>query len=211
MSPKAKQIILIVLAFSLAYAFFRYHVFEGIPAKDFAVFVMNKVICLTGFILLSLNFALGPARKAGLNVPKDWLAARKELGIAAFLLILAHVLLSVLAFGSGAYYGKFFSGDGSLSAIGSWSMLLGVLAFVWLWLYNITFKTQDSWDEAFLKLLFSPGLLYVAGFLAAGHVVVMGFKGWLTPDKWAGGMPPITMVAVAAYVVCLGLNLKGRA
>ena len=210
MSRKSVQIIGIVFLFSLAYAFVRYHLLEGIPSKDFALFIFNKVISLAGFILLAINFALGPAKKAGLDVPDDWLASRKEIGIVAFMMILVHVLLALLAFGSGAYYGKFFVADGSLNAIGSWSMLFGVLAFVWLWLYNISFKTKQEGDEAFLALITSVGSLRVVGLLAAGHVAIMGFKGWFTPETWPGGMPPITMVAIAAYLVCLFFNLKGR-
>ncbi len=210
MSKKSVQIIAVVFLFSLAYGIFRYHVFEGVPLKDFALFVFNKVVSLAGFILLAINFALGPARKIGVDVPDDWLDSRKEIGTVAFVMILAHVFFAVLLFGSGAYYGKFFATDGSLSMVGSWSMLLGVLAFIWLWLYNISFKTRQEGDAAFLALITSFGSLRLAGLLAAGHLLIMGFKGWLTPGQWAGGMPPITMVAIAAYLICLFFNLKGR-
>ena len=50
----------------------------------------------------------------------------------------------------------------------------------------------------------------LAALLSAGHVTVMGFKGWAEPENWAGGMPPITL---AAFVVFLGgsiINLSGR-
>jgi hypothetical protein len=210
MSKISVQIIGIVFLFSLAYASIRYHVFESIPSKDFALFIFNKVISLAGFILLAINFALGPAKKAGVDVPDGWLDSRKEIGIVAFMMILVHVLLALLAFGSGAYYGKFFAPDGSINAIGSWSMLFGVLAFVWLWLYNISFKTKQEGDEAFLALITSVGSLRVVGFLAVGHLAIMGFKGWMTPENWAGGMPPITLIAIAGYLVCLFFNLKGR-
>lgn len=209
-SKKSVQIISIVFAFCLIYGVVRYHVFEDIPPKDFALFVFDKVISLCGFILLAINFALGPAKNIGVDVPDSWLDSRKEIGTIAFLAILVHVLLALLAFGSGAYYGKFFATDGSISAIGSWSMLCGVLAFVWLWLYNISFKTKQQGDEAFLTLLTSFGSLRIAGLLAAGHVAIMGYKGWMTPEAWPGGMPPITMLAIAAYLVCLFLNLKNR-
>ena len=94
--------------------------------------MFNKCFSLTGFILLSITFTLGPARALGADVPYPWLAARKETGIVSFIMILTHMLCSLLLFGSGGYYGKFFVPDAGLSAIGSWAMLLGVLAFVWL-------------------------------------------------------------------------------
>ena len=143
MSKKAVQIIVGVLLFSLVYSILRYHVFEAVPGKDFALYVFNKCLALAAFILLTINFGLGPAKALGADVPDRWLASRKELGIFSFMLVLAHLVCSVLIFGSGGYYAKFFVADGSLSAIGSWSMLLGVLSFVWLWIYNISFKTHQ--------------------------------------------------------------------
>ena len=210
MSKKSMQIITIVFGFCLIYGVVRYHVFEGTPPNDFALYVFDKVISLTGFILLAINFALGPAKNIGVDVPDSWLSSRKEIGTVAFMAILVHVFIALLTFGSGAYYSKFFEADGSISMIGSWSMLCGVLALVWLWLYNISFKTRQQGDEAFLKFLTSFSSLRIAGLLAAGHVTIMGYKGWMTPDTWPGGMPPITMVAIAAYLVCLFLNLKSR-
>lgn len=62
MSRKAVRIISIVLLFSLVYAVVRYHIFEAVLSKDFALFVMNKCLGLTAFSLLTLTFALGPAK-----------------------------------------------------------------------------------------------------------------------------------------------------
>lgn len=176
----------------------------------FALYVFNKCLALSAFILLIVNFGLGPARKLGAGVPDTWLAARKEIGIFSFMLVLSHMLSAMLLFGVDGYYGKFFSPEGGLSAVGSWSMLFGVLAFTWLWLYNISFKSRQEGDEEFIRLITSRGSLLFAGFLAAGHVVVMGFKGWLQPDTWPGMMPPITMVAMAVYLVGLVIFLAGR-
>ena len=210
MSKKAVQIIVGAFLSSLAYSIVRYHVFEAVPSKDFALYVFNKCLGLSAFILLTINFGLGPAKALGADVPDPWLASRKELGIFSFMLVLAHLLCSVLTFGSGGYYAKFFVADGSLSAIGSWNMLLGVLSFVWLWIYNISFKTHQEGDEAFLKLISSKNSLILAGLLSAGHVTVMGFNGWMTPQNWAGGMPPITLVAFAVFLVGFIINLRGR-
>jgi len=210
MSSKALQIILGVFLLSLAYAVLRYHVFEAVPYKDFALFVLNKSLGLSAFVLLTLNFVLGPARTLGADVPDTWLQARKEIGVVGFMLVLAHVLCAMLLFGSGAYYGKFFVADGTLSTVGSWSMLFGVAAFVWLWLYNISFKTMQPGDDALRTLVGSKASVIVAGLLAGGHVIVMGYKSWLQPDGWAGGMPPITLVAFAIFVIGLAINVRGR-
>jgi hypothetical protein len=210
MSRKAQQIILIVFLLSLAYSVLRYHVVGTVGSKDFALYVINKCMALSGFILLTLNFTMGPAKGLGADVPDTWLAARKEIGIFAFMLILAHMLSAMLLFGAEGYYGKFFVPGEGLSAVGSWSMLFGVLAFVWLWLYNISFKGRQEGDEAFLRLVTSRGSILTAAALAAGHVGVMGFRAWFQPDTWPGGMPPITMVAMAVFVIGLVVFLAGR-
>lgn len=209
MSSKGLKIIIITLLLTLIYSIARYHIFEAVPLSDFPLYVFNKAISLAGFILLTINFGLGPAKNLGADVPDSWLAARKELGIVSFMLILAHMVISLLTFGSGGYYAKFFD-TVIINAIGGWSMLFGVLAIVWLWLYNISFKTRKEDDQAILELISSKASLLTAGFLAAGHVTVMGYQSWLTPGAWAGGLPPITLVAFAAFLIGLVLVLRGK-
>lgn len=34
----------------------------------------------------------------------------------------------------------------------------------------------------------------------AGHLLAMGWSGWLTPAKWPGGMAPITMIGFVLAV-----------
>jgi hypothetical protein len=70
---------------------------------------------------------------------------------------------------------KFFASDGTLTAIGRWSRLMGVVAFTWLWLYNISFKALQEGDKPLLELISSKNSLFLSGLLAAGHPVIMGF------------------------------------
>ena len=210
MSRKALQIILTVFGLSLAYAVVRYHVFESVPYSDFPLYVLNKTFALSAITLLALTFGLGPAKALGADVPDEVLKSRKETGIASFVLALAHMLCALLLFGTGGYYGKFFGPEGSLNAVGSWSMLFGVLTFVWLWLYNISFKVHQEGDRAFQQLVTSRGSLLVGALLAAGHVGVMGYRAWFQPGTWSGGMPPITLVAFAALLLALITNIRGR-
>ena len=61
----AGRIITVVLVFSLVYAVTRYHLVGPIPWKDFPFFILNKSISLAAFILLAMNFGLGPLRNLG--------------------------------------------------------------------------------------------------------------------------------------------------
>ena len=201
MSSSARQILFTIFLASLVYAVVRYHVFEAVPLADFPLYVFNKVLALSGFLLLIVVFGMGPARAMGAGISDQWLDARKDLGIFAFLILLAHAVCSMLIFGTQAYYAQFYRDSGALSAIGGWSMLFGVLSFTWLWIYNISFKMPSSADKPLRELVSAESTLILVGLLAAGHVAVMGFNGWLRPGNWAGNMPPISLVAFAAYLL----------
>lgn len=205
----AGSIIGAVLVFGLVYAVLRYHIAGSVPWKDFPFFILNKGVSLSAFILLSLNFGLGPASNVGIKVPEGWLNARKALGMTGFLLALIHVLMSFLLFGP-ASYGKFFDDNGSLTLLAGLSMLFGVLAFVVLWGYNLSFQTFLREDQAFISLITSRRFLLFALLLGAGHVFFMGYEGWLKPATWHGGLPPVSLVAFAFFAAGYVFNLLGR-
>ena len=205
----AAAIITIVLIFGLAYAITRYHLVGPVPWKDFPMFILNKGISLSAFILLALNFGLGPLKSLGVKVSEGWLNARKALGMTGFLLVLIHALMSFMLF-SPAVYGKFFEADGTLTLLAGLSMLAGVCAFVVLWGYNMSFQTFLREDKEFIQFITSRKFMLFALLLGAAHIFFMGYEGWLNPDGWHGGMPPVSLVAIAIFAVSYLANLFGR-
>jgi DMSO/TMAO reductase YedYZ heme-binding membrane subunit len=205
----ASQIIALALAFSIGYAVVRYHVVGTVPWKDFPFFILNKGISLAAFILITCNFGFGPLNNLGVKVPASWLNARKALGMTGFLLVLIHALMSFMLF-TPAVYGKFFAADGTLTLLAGLSMLGGVLAFVVLWAYNLSFQTHLREDKSFIQFITSRKFLLWAMILGAVHLIFMGYQGWVTPSSWHGGIPPISMVAIAFFVVGYTVNLFGR-
>lgn len=137
----AGSIIAVVILFSIGYAIVRYHIVGPVEWKDFPFFILNKGISLAAFILLTFNFAFGPLNNLGVKIPQGWLDARKAMGMTGFLLVLIHALISFMLF-SPSVYGKFFEADGTLTMLAGLSMLGGVLAFVVLWGYNLSFQTH---------------------------------------------------------------------
>ena len=194
---------------SVGYAIVRYHIAGDVPWKDFSFFILNKGLCLGAFVLLTFNFALGPAKNLGLPVPSAWLSARKAFGMSGFLLILIHALISFMLFSS-AYYGKFFLPDGTLTGVASFSMLAGVIGFVFLWAYNLSFQTKLREDKAFIEFITSRKFLVWALLLGGVHLAFMGYSGWLNPEGWLGGLPPISLVAFVFFAVGYVLNILGR-
>jgi DMSO/TMAO reductase YedYZ heme-binding membrane subunit len=208
-SNSAGQIIAVTLLFGLAYAVVRYHVAGPVPWKDFPFFILNKAISLSAFILLTFNFAFGPLNNLGVSVPVGWLNARKALGMTGFLLVLIHALMSFMLF-TPAVYAQFFETDGTLTLLAGISMLGGVLAFVVLWAYNLSFQTHLREDQAFIRFITSRKFLLVALVLGGVHLFFMGYRGWLNPSGWHGGIPPVSLVAFTFFVAGYIVNVLGR-
>ena len=157
----AASLIFMILALSIAYAVLRYHLAGPVPWKDHPFFILNKGISLAAFVLLACNFGFGPLYNLGAPVPASWLAARKALRMTGFLLVLIHTLMSFLLF-KPAVYGNFFAADGTLTLFAGISMLAGVLAFVVLWAYNLSFQTFLREDQVFISFITSRRFLLVA-------------------------------------------------
>lgn len=205
----AAMIIGITIALAIAYSILRYHLAGTVPWKDFPFFILNKGISLSAFILLTLNFGLGPLKNLGVSVPTGWLNARKSMGMTGFLLVLIHTLMSFLLFSS-ARYGQFFEIDGTLNLIGGLSMLFGILAFVVLWGYNMSFQTHMRDDRVFIAFITSRKFMLFALLLGAFHLFFMGYEGWMNPAGWNGGLPPISLVAFSFFVIGYLINWLGR-
>ncbi|NOR14381.1 MAG: hypothetical protein GQ544_01620 [Candidatus Aminicenantes bacterium] len=187
----AGWIIAVTLLFSLGYAVLRYHIAGPVPWKDFPFFILNKAISLSAFLLLTFDFSFGPLKNLGVRIPEGWLNARMVLGMTGFLLVLIHALMSFMLF-SPAIYGKFFAENGTLTLLAGLSMLGGVLSFVVLWAYNLSFQTHLREDKAFIGFITSRKFLLVAMIFGGAHLVFMGYQGWLKPSGWHGGIPPIS-------------------
>ncbi len=205
----AGSIIAIALLFGLGYAVVRYHIAGPVPWKDFPFFILNKGISLSAFVLLTCNFGFGPLNNLGVKVPEGWLNARKALGMTGFLLVLIHALMSFMLF-SPSVYGKFFEPDGTLTLLAGLSMLGGVLAFVVLWAYNLSFQTHLREDHAYIRFITSRNFLLGAMIFGGAHLVFMGYQGWLQPSGWHAGIPPVSLVAFAFFAVGYVINLFGR-
>ena len=205
----ALSIIVYTLLFGLVYAVVRYHLAGPVPWKDFTIYILNKGISLSALILLAFNFSLGPLSNLGVNVAEGWLNARKALGMTGFLLALIHALMSFMLFGA-ANYSQFFVEDGTLTLFAGLSMLGGVLAFVVLWAYNLSFQTFLREDTAFIQFITSRNFLLFAMIFTGLHLFFMGYEGWMKPAGWHGGMPPISLVAFAFFAVAYIINLFGR-
>jgi DMSO/TMAO reductase YedYZ heme-binding membrane subunit len=203
------SVIITVFMLSIAYTILRYHGFGNTPWSQFPVYVLNKALALTGFILLGINFSLGPLNNIGGGFGEKWLSIRPSLGVTSFLLIFTHLFLSLILLNP-ANYQKFFLENGSLTTNGGLSMLAGVIAFLFLWIYTISFQTFLREDKAFIKFITSRKVILVAMVFTAAHIFFMGYQGWSSPQNWPGGLPPITLISFVIFLITYIINLIGR-
>jgi hypothetical protein len=202
----AGRILFAFFSFSLGYAVLRYHVLGPVLWKDFPFFIMNKAVALCAFLLLSFTFSLKPLHQLKINIPESWMIARRELGTLGALLMFIHGLMSLLIFNE-ARYSKFFEQNGTLTFFAGLSMLGGIMLLVLLAAYYLHFRVLQN-----EKSTFSPWfkgrifLLALLGFSAL-HLFFMGFKGWLSPSDWHGGLPPISLLGFVCLLISFVLHI----
>lgn len=205
----AGPIIVFTGLFSVGYAILRYHIVGPIPWKDLPFYTLNKGIALCAFILLTLNFSFGPLNNLGVKLSDGLLNSRRALGMTGFLLALIHALMSFMIF-KPSVYGNFFLENGTLTLIANLSMLGGIIAFVILWGYNLSFQTHLREDKKFIKFITSRNFLLIAMLFSLIHLFFMGYPGWMTPSKWQGGLPPISLIGFIFFIIGFIINLMGR-
>lgn len=198
----------LVFAGALAYVVVRYHVFKGVEWIHLPLYVMNKAVSLAAVALVASSYLVARWAPVLADEPGKRVVLARFLGLSGFALAAAHVVMS-LALLSPAYYEKLF-GAGQMNLTGELSILFGLAA---LWFLSAPVLTSlPNMEEALGSRRWrkSQRLGYLAQAAAAGHVLVMGVSGWLTPAKWPGSMPPVTMLAFVAALIPLLARLLPR-
>ena len=201
---KKNTIIIIVASaiFAVVYSILRYNIFGQVPWKDLPFYVMNKALSLTVIVLFSVSSSY-----KFFNRNKEQLKQKHEILVntiepISFLLIIIHVFMSLMLF-KPEVFAKFFVENGTISLVGGISMLAGIISFVLLFMnkLNSFLNKKNNATCYFFPVAFNIIIVFIIL-----HISFMGFNGWLTPKKWHGGMPPISLLAIA--FLFLGLIIK---
>ncbi len=172
-----------IIAFALVYALLRYIIFGPVETIHIPLYILNKSMSLSAVLYLAYT--------AYLHFKGD-MEGKMKWGPIAYSFTGFHIILSLILI-SPAYYGKFFLASGKLSGKGEWILLLGALAaFAWMKMRAHTSTPKLRYSLAILTAL-----------LTTLHLVVMGFSGWLTPEKWHGSMPPVSLIACIASITAI--------
>ena len=203
--PTTSRLFLLVMGTCLIYAGIRYHIAEGVPLAQAPLYVLNKAISLGGLAFLAMSYLVGKVAGLRWDDRQLQLVVIKFCGLIGFSLVVGHVLMS-LALLDPAYYGKFY-GDARFNLVGELSLSFGVFG-LWCFSLPVISSLPYMYDELGAdRWRRSQRVGYAGLILAAGHVLVMGLKGWLSPGDWPAAMPPITVLAFVIAMVPLVVRI----
>jgi DMSO/TMAO reductase YedYZ heme-binding membrane subunit len=185
----------------------RYHLAGDVEWRHFPLFILNKATSLAAVFFVASSYLIGKIIRWHDHDPALRLVVIKFCGLMGFFLAAVHAFFS-LALLSPAYYGKYFDDVGRLNLEGEIAMSVGVIALFFLLAPAITTlpgmpKAIGGW-----RWKRNQRAGYIALAFVVVHLVALGFKGWLAPQGWNGGMPPISLIAVIAALVPLFVKRK---
>ena len=204
--PTTARWFLVVFGASVGYAIVRYHLAGDIPWAHFPLFILNKATSLAAVVFVGSAYLVGRVIKWHNHDPVIRLVVVKFCGLMGFVLAGIHAFMSFFLL-TPSYFAKYFAEDGRLNLLGELGMALGIVA---LWaLLSPAITTLPMMPKALggKRWKRTQRLGYLALILVVVHLVVLGLKGWLTPEKWSG-FPPISLIAVLAALVPLLFKLR---
>ncbi len=205
--PTTAKWFVVVFGGSLAYAVIRYHFAGDVAWQHFPLFILNKATSLAAVIFVACSYLIGKIIRWHDHDGPLRLVVIKFCGLMGFFLAAVHAFFS-LALLSPAYYGKYFDGDGRLNLEGEIAIGVGVLALFFLLSPAVTTLPMMPKAIGGRRWKRSQRAGYVALALVVVHLFFLGIKGWLAPGDWHGGIPPVSLVAVAAALVPLLVKRK---
>lgn len=190
----------VIFGASLLYAVVRYHIAGSVEWQHFPLFILNKATSLAAVIFVACSYLIGRVIKWHNDDPKLKLAVIKFCGLMGFSLAAIHAFFSICIL-TPAYFGKFFADDGRLNVVGELGLAVGIVALWALAMPAITTLPMMPKAIGGVRWKRSQRMGYLCLVLVVAHMVVFGLRGWLAPDTWPWGLPPISLIAVTAAAI----------
>jgi DMSO/TMAO reductase YedYZ heme-binding membrane subunit len=168
----------------------------------FPLFVINKIISLAAVIFVAASYLIGKIIQWHDHDKALRLVVIKFCGLMGFFLACIHAFMSVLLLNP-SYFSKFFSPDGRLNLMGELGMASGIIALFFLLSPAITTLPMMPKKLGGIRWNRSQRMGYGALLLVTVHLITLGLKGWLTPEKWPSGLIPISLIAFIIAVIPL--------
>jgi len=195
--PVTARWFFVIFGACLAYAVVRYHIAGGVAWRHFPLFIVNKAISLAAVFFVGASYLIGKVIRWYDHDAKLRLVVIKFCGLVGFFLATIHAIMSLILLKPG-YFAKYFDPSGKLNLQGEIGMSVGILALIFLLSPAITTlpmmpKALGGW-----RWKRSQRVGYLALLLVSFHLVALGLKGWLAPNGWTAGLPPISLMAFVA-------------
>jgi DMSO/TMAO reductase YedYZ heme-binding membrane subunit len=205
--PTTAKWFAVVFGAALAYAIARYHFAGDVAWRHFPLFILNKATSLAAVVFVACSYLIGKVIRWHDHDHALRLVVIKFCGLVGFFLAAVHTIFSLTLL-SPAYYAKYFDDSGRFNLQGEVALAVGVIALFFLLSPAVTTlpmmpKALGGW-----RWKRSQRAGYVALVLVVVHLVILGWKGWLAPKGWHGGLPPISLVAVVVAMVPLLVKRK---
>jgi DMSO/TMAO reductase YedYZ heme-binding membrane subunit len=205
--PVTAKWFFVIFGLCLAYAILRYHIAGTVPWEHFPLFILNKATSLAAVFLVGASYLVGGIIKWHNHDPVIRLVVVKFCGLLGFFMAGMHALFSYPLL-IPPYFAKYFTPDGRLNIYGEVAVATGVVGLFALMSPAITTLPMMPKAIGGKRWKRSQRLGYVALILVAVHLWFLGIKGWMKPQDWTAGLPPISLVAFVAALVPLFAKLK---
>jgi DMSO/TMAO reductase YedYZ heme-binding membrane subunit len=200
--PTTAKWFAVVFGASLLYAIARYHLAGDVAWRHFPLFILNKATSLAAVIFVACSYLIGKWIHWHDHDHALRLVVIKFCGLVGFFLAAVHAFFS-LSLLNPAYYGKYFDDGGRFNLQGELALAVGIVGLFFLLSPAVTTLPMMPKALGGMRWKRSQRAGYVALVLVVVHLVVLGWKGWLAPGGWHGGLPPISLIAVMAALVPL--------
>jgi DMSO/TMAO reductase YedYZ heme-binding membrane subunit len=207
--PTTVKWFVVVFGAALAYSIVRYHIVGDVAWAHFPLFILNKATSLAAVFFVALSYLIGRVIRWHNADPKIKLVVIKFCGLMGFSLALIHAFFSVCLL-TPAYFAKFFEQDGRLNLECELGLAFGIVALWALAMPAITTLPMMPKAIGGFRWKRSQRMGYLCLGLVVTHLVALGWKGWLTPTAWPGGLPPISLWAAVAAAVPLMVKFWPR-
>jgi DMSO/TMAO reductase YedYZ heme-binding membrane subunit len=200
--PTTAKWFAVVFGASLAYAILRYHLVGDVAWRHFPLFILNKATSLAAVVFVACSYLVGKVIRWHDHDRALRLVVIKFCGLMGFFLAAVHALFS-LSLLTPAYFGKYFDDSGRLNLQGELAIAVGVVAIFFL--LSPTITTMPMMPKALggWRWKRSQRAGYIALSFVLVHLVFLGWKGWLAPGSWNGGLPPISLLAAVGVLIPL--------
>ena len=197
----------VIFGGALAYSILRYHVASDVSWSHFPLFILNKATSLAAVVLVACAYLIRPVFHLEGEAARHRLVLIKFCGLMGFSLAFMHALFSVVLLNP-SYFAKFFGEDGRLNVVGELGITVGVVGLWAVAIPAITTLPKMAKELGGIRWKRTQRMGYLCLLLVVAHMVVFGWKGWMTPSTWPWGLPPISLLAAVAAAVPILFKLR---